>query len=102
MALISSSGFKGVIVQIVCVVEIQFESAWALTNRTSGNTCHAKCHAYEASGSKKGDLNVHIFLCMSMETQDTLGRIHFGHWGHFLNKLGYGPQGNATYQISSS
>ena len=29
---------KGVIVQIVFVVEIQFESAWALTNITSENT----------------------------------------------------------------
>ena len=32
MALNRSPEFKGVIVQIVCVVEIPFESAWAVTN----------------------------------------------------------------------
>ena len=32
MALNRSSEFKGVIIQIVCVVEIQFESEWALTS----------------------------------------------------------------------
>ena len=92
MALNCSLEFKGVIVQIVCVVDIQSESAWALTNITLGNTCHAKFHASEASGSEE-DFN--IFLCISMvQTQDTLERIYFGPWGHFLNKLGYGPQGN--------
>ena len=45
MALNHSPVFKVVIVQIVCVVIIQSESAWALTNITSGNTCHAKFHA---------------------------------------------------------
>ena len=32
---------------------MQSESAWALTNITSGNTCHAKFHASEVSGSEK-------------------------------------------------
>ena len=36
MALNCSPEFKGLIVQIVCVTEIRFESAWALTNITSG------------------------------------------------------------------
>ena len=49
LALNRSPEFKGVIVQIVCVVEIQFESALDLTNITSGNTCHAKFHASWAS-----------------------------------------------------
>ena len=51
MALDHSPEFKVVIVQVVCVVEIKSESAWALTNIISGNTCHAKFHASEASGS---------------------------------------------------
>ena len=81
-----SPELKVVIVQIVCVVEIQSESAWTLTNITSGNTCHAEFHASEASGSEEDDF--HIFLCISLvQTQDTLGRIYFGPWGHYLNKL---------------
>ena len=62
MALNCSSEIKVVIVQIVCVVEIQSESAWAFTNITSGNTCHVKFHASEASGSEEEDFN--IFLCI--------------------------------------
>ena len=64
MALDRSPEFKFVIVQIVCVVEIQSESAWALTNITSGNTCHAKFHASEAIASEEEDFN--IFLCISL------------------------------------
>ena len=45
MVLGRSPEFKDVIVQIVCVGEIQSESAWALTNITSGNSCHAQFHA---------------------------------------------------------
>ena len=41
MALNCLSKFKGVIVLIDCVVEIQYESAYALTNITSGTICHA-------------------------------------------------------------
>ena len=53
----------------MCVVEIQPESAWALTNITSGDSCHAKFHASEASGSEEEDFN--IFLCISLvQTQD--------------------------------
>ena len=63
MALNRSSEFEDVIVQIVCVVEIQSSPTWALTNVTSGNTCHAAFHASEASGSGE-DFN--IFLLMSM------------------------------------
>ena len=61
MALHRSPEFKAVIVQIVCVVEIQSESAWALTYITLGKTCHAKFHASEASGSEED----FIFLSIS-------------------------------------
>ena len=47
MALNRSSEFKGVIVQIVFVVEIQSEYTWALTNTTPSNTCQAKFHISE-------------------------------------------------------
>ena len=40
MALNRSSAITGVIVQIVGVVEIQFESAWAITNINSRATYH--------------------------------------------------------------
>ena len=87
MALDRSPEFKVVIVQIVCVIEIQSESTWALTNIILGNTCHAKFHASEASGSEEEDFN--IFLCISLvQTQDTLGSIHCVPWGNYLNKLG--------------
>ena len=39
MALNRPPESKVVIVQIVCIVEIQSEFAWALTNITSGNSC---------------------------------------------------------------
>ena len=52
------------------VVEIQL----ALTNKTSGKTCHARFYAFEASGSEEENFN--SFLCISMvQTQDALGRI---------------------------
>ena len=60
MALNRSPGFKVVAVQIVYVVEIQSESAWPLTNITSDNTCHAKFHASEASGSEEEDFNIFL------------------------------------------
>ena len=41
MALSRSPEFMGVIVQIVCAVEIQFKSALALTTIASGTTCCA-------------------------------------------------------------
>ena len=86
MALNRSPECQGVIVRIVCVVEIQFESACALTNTTLGTTCHAKLHASEASGSEGEDFN--IFLCISMvQTQENLGRIRYGTLDQYVNKL---------------
>ena len=86
MALNRSPEFKGVIDQIVCVVEIQSESAWALTNITSDNTCHAKFDAAEASVYEKEEFK--IFLCIfTVHMQETLRRILFGPSGHYLKKL---------------
>ena len=58
MSLNRSPGFQGVIVQIVCVVEIKFESACAVTNTTLGTTCHVKFHASEANSSEGEDFNI--------------------------------------------
>ena len=60
----------------LCVVEIQSESAWVLKNIIPwGNTCHAKFHASEASGSEEEDFNIfcvflgsnpeHLFLALA-------------------------------------
>ena len=49
-----------------------------------------KFHASEASASEENDNN--IFLLISM----VLGRNHFGRCGHYLNRLGEGPQSNTT------
>ena len=60
-----------------------------------------KFYVSEAMGSEKEDF--YIFLCIYMvQTQATLGRIHIGHLGYYLNKLVLGPEGKATNQISSS
>ena len=41
MALNRLSELKGVAVQIVCAVAIQFESAWTFTNIAAETTCRA-------------------------------------------------------------
>lgn len=81
MSLCRSPAFQGVIVQIVCVVEIEFD-ACALT------TCHAKYHT--SAFYEEEDFN--IFHCIStVQTQGNLGRIHIGPWSRYLNKLYVGP-----------
>ena len=73
-----------------------------LTNITSGNTCHAKFHASEASASEE-DFN--IFLCISLvQTQDTLGRIHFSHLGPLFEqtRLSITRQCYTGFEINSS
>ena len=60
MALNRSTEFKSVIVQIVCVVEIQSESAWIMFAKP--NSMHLR-QASEASGFEE-DFN--IFLRISM------------------------------------
>ena len=42
MASNRSPEFKDVLVHIVCVVEIQFESTYSLTNITAETTCQGK------------------------------------------------------------
>ena len=39
------------------------------------------------AGSEEEDFNSFLFISL-VQTQDTLGRIHFGSWGHYFNKLG--------------
>ena len=88
MALNRSPEFKGVIVQIVYVGEIQFESAWALANISSDNICHAKLYVSEATDSEDywttRQCQIQIFKHLSQVvismglTQDSLGCCHFG------------------------
>ena len=91
MALNRLPEFKGVIVQIVCVVEIQSESARALINITSINTCHAKVHAPEASEVLKKMISIFscVFLWFKPRTPWEESVLD-----HCLNKLG-------RYKISS-
>ena len=65
MSLNRSLESKVFLVQIICVVEIQSESAWALTNIASGNTSHAEFHASEASGSEEEDFNIFVYFFAS-------------------------------------
>ena len=101
--------FKGVIVPVVCVGQIQYESAWTLTKLKSSATCHAKwalnfMHLRQVVLKKR----ISIFSCVFLWfIPRTLRRIHFGPrihgpWGHYLNKLGLGPQDKVTNQISCS
>ena len=81
MSLNRSPESKVVLVQIICVVEIQSESAWALTNIASGNTSHAEFHASEASGSEEEDFNIFcVFLCFKPRTSI------FSSGGHFVHQ----------------
>ena len=57
---------------------------------------YTKFQAPEPSSSGEEDF-LNIFLFWS---QDPPPQGHFGPQGHHLNKLGRGPLGNATYQIS--
>ena len=65
------------------VVEIQSESACALTNTALGSTYHAKFHASEASGSDKEDFNIFcVFLWFKPRTSI------FSSGGHFVHRSG--------------
>ena len=91
MVLSRSLEFKGVIVQIVCVVEIQFESAWAVTIITSETTCHAYWSPnlmYLSQVVLKKKIFRDLPMYFDGSNPGPLGRIHFESWGHYLNKLG--------------
>ena len=61
-----SPEFKGVIVQILCIVEIQFESAWALNNQ------------YKIGHHLPCLMGPNFHAISMIQTQDMLGRIHIG------------------------
>ena len=57
---------------------------------------HTKFQAPKPSGSEEEDFEAYfIFEPKTLPPQG-----HFGPQGHHLDKLGRGPLGNATYQIS--
>lgn len=73
--------FKGFISQLVCVVEIQFESALVLIYIISGITCHGQwapyfMHMMQLILKQK----ISIFFCVffMLQIQGSLGKIHFG------------------------
>ena len=57
---------------------------------------HTKFQAPEPSDSGEEDFEVYFIFEPKILPQQG----HFGPQGHHLNKLGRGPLGNATYQIS--
>ena len=57
---------------------------------------HTKFQAPEPSNS--GEEDFELYFISEPKTSPPQG--HFGPQGHHLNKLGSGPLGNATYQIS--
>ena len=67
----------------MCVVEIQSESAWALTNITSGNTCHAKSMHLRQVVLKK---NISIFFCVFFWFKPRASIFSTG--GHFVHGSG--------------
>ena len=72
MALNHSPEFKVVIVQIVCVVEIRSETAWALTNITLGNTCQANfMHLRHFFGLNPGHPGVDPFWTLGPPFEQT-------------------------------
>ena len=68
MALNRSFDFEGVNVLSVCVVENEFESAWAITNRFSEITCSSKnrcCCCFRIGILCVFFVNVYQFLYLS-------------------------------------
>ena len=57
---------------------------------------HTKCQAPEPSSSGEEDFEVYF----NFEPKTPPPQGHFEPQGHHSNKLGRGPLGNATYQIS--
>ena len=57
---------------------------------------HTKFQAPEPSSSGEEDFEVYFIF----EPKTPLPQGHFEPLGHHSNKLGRGPLGNATYQIS--
>ena len=60
---------------------------------------HTKFQACEASGSGEEDF-FYVFPPSMGQTQDPIGRGHFGTCDLHLNKPGKGQLGSASFQIS--
>ena len=61
---------------------------------------HTKFQASKPSGSEEVDFLIFFMYFHGLNLRP-LARGHLGPWDLHLNKLGRGPQGNATYQISN-
>ena len=79
MALNRSPEFKVVIVYIICIVEIQSESAWVLTNITSGKLAMPNfIHLRQVVLQKK----ISIFFCVFLWFKPRTSIFSSG--GHFM------------------
>ena len=61
---------------------------------------HTKFQASEPSSSEEEDFEVYFIFEPKTPPPPPPPQGHFGSQGHHSNKLGRGPLGNATYQIS--
>ena len=61
---------------------------------------HTKYHGFKPYGFRQEDFFSMFFPIKAYVNNVTLGQGHFWPQGHNLNKLGRGPLGDATYQIS--
>ena len=66
-----------------------------------GNATH-QISTSKPSGSEEEDIFIFFYVFLWFEPKSPWHGGHLGPWDLGLNKLGKGPLGNATYQISTS